>query len=105
MIHKLKAVNGDKSLFRQWRHMFTTPLQQFKELYEEIAHKMAREVDLGKEVDAVISMLYSVYGEELREASADVWRVLLEKAEAEAFDNIKMIPQGEGIKPYGVVHR
>ncbi len=66
---------------------------------------MAREIDLGKEVDAVISMLYSVYGEDLWEASADIWRNLVDKAVAEAHDKIKIIPQKPGIKVYGVVYR
>ncbi len=84
---------------------FTTALGQFKGSYEEIVRRMAREIDLGKAVDVVISIMFSVYGEELWEASADIRRVLVDKAEATAYDKIKMIPQGEGIKAYGVVYR
>ena len=70
IIQHLKVVNGEKSLFRQWHLMFTTTLGQFKGSYEEIVHKMAHEEDLGKEVDVVIQTLYSLYGDELWEASA-----------------------------------
>ena len=73
--------------------------------HEEIVHRMAGEIDLGKEVDAVISMLHSVYGEELWDASGDIWRVLVDKAEAEAYDKIKMVPKGQGVVARGVVYR
>jgi hypothetical protein len=65
---------------------------------------MAHEIDLGNEVDAVIPMLYSVFGEELWETSANICKVLVDKAEKEAYDKIKMILQGEGIKAYEVVY-
>ena len=105
VIQNLKNVNGDKSLFRQWHQKFTTAIGQFKPVYEEMVHKMARELDLGKEVDGVLSALYTVYGDVLWEASADIWRVLVDKTEAEAYDKIKMIPSGEGLRAYGVVYR
>ena len=44
----LKAVNGDKGLFRQWHQKFTTALGQYNARYEEIVHYMVREIDLGK---------------------------------------------------------
>ena len=51
------------------------------------------------------STLYSLYGDMLWEASADIWKVLVDKTEAEAYDKIKMIPAGEGMRAYGVVYR
>ncbi len=44
------------------------------------------------------------YGAIFGEASQDLWKVLIDKAEAEADEKIKMIPQGQGIKAYGVVY-
>ncbi len=39
------------------------------------------------------------------ETSRDVWKVLIDKAGAEAYDKIKTIQQGEGPKVYGVIYR
>jgi hypothetical protein len=73
--------------------------------HEEIVHRMAREIDLGKEADAVLATLHSIHGDELWEAWADIGRVLVDKTEAEAYDKSKMIPQREGIRAYGVMYR
>ncbi len=43
------------------------------------------------------------YGEEYDEASGDVWNILIDKAEAEAYDKSKMVPMGEGVVAYGVL--
>ncbi len=98
VIHNLKAVNEDKSLFKQWHQKFPAALGQFQEPYEEVVRRLARDIDLGNELDVVMSTLRAIYGETLNEASGDIWKVLLDKAEAEAYDKIKMIAQGEGIK-------
>ena len=105
VIQNLKNVNGDKSMFRQWNQKLTTAIGQHKGSYEEMVHKMSRELDLGKEIDTVLGAMYSVYGDVLWEASADIWRVLVDKTEAAAYDKIKAIPAGEGLRAYGVVYR
>ncbi len=69
-----------------------------KEEYEEIVHKLAREIDLGKDMETVLVALGREDGATLGEASQDVWKVLMDKAEAEAYDKIKPTPQGHGIK-------
>ncbi len=47
----------------------------------------------------------SNYGEEFGRVSRDVWNILLDKAENEAYDNINMIPTGHGLVAYGVLYR
>ncbi len=37
--------------------------------------------------------------------SEDVWNVLIDKVEAEAYDKIKMVPKGRGVVAYGVLYR
>jgi hypothetical protein len=80
---------------------FPKALGQFKGSYEEMVRRMAREIDLGEE----LATLCSIHEDELREASADILRVLVDKTEAEANDKIKMTLQGEGIREYGVMPR
>ncbi len=55
---------------------------------------------MGKELDKVVENLRSAYGEEFRRASGDVWNILLDKAETEAYEKIKMIPRGLGVVAY-----
>ena len=53
VIQYLRAVNGDKSLFRQWHQKFTTALGQVTGVHEEIVQRMVKEIDLGKELEKV----------------------------------------------------
>ena len=57
IIKYLRAVNGDKSLFRQWHQKFTTALGQVPENHEEIIQRMVKEIDLGKELEKVVITL------------------------------------------------
>ncbi len=51
----LKAVKGDKSIFRRWHHKGTAGLGQVKGEYEEILCRLVGEIDLGKELDKIIA--------------------------------------------------
>ena len=48
VIQYLRAVIGDKSLFRQWHQKFTTALGQVIGVHEEIVQRMVKEIDLGR---------------------------------------------------------
>ena len=84
VIQGLRAVNGDKALFRQWHQKFVTAMGQVKEVYEEIIHSMVKEIDLGKDLENTLKKLTEVYGEVWFDASGDVYKVLIDKSEAEA---------------------
>ncbi len=73
--------------------------------YEEIAHILAREIDLGKNMDQILSTLARYCGAILGEASMGIWKVYIDKAEAEAYDKVKTITQGQGLNAYGSVYR
>ncbi len=73
-IQNLKAVNGDMWFFRQRHQKFTIALGQFKEPCEEMVHRFAREITLGKQFDVVTCTLHAVYGEVLDEAFGDFGR-------------------------------
>ena len=57
VIQYLRAVNGDKSLFRQWHQRFVTALGQYDQVREEIVQHLVKETDLGKELDIVVEEL------------------------------------------------
>ena len=91
VVQNLRAVNGDKGSFRQWHQKFTTALGQVKAEYDEVVHKLVREIDLGKEMETILVTMENDYGSTFREMSHDIWKVLIDKAEAEAYDKIKTI--------------
>ena len=64
VIQNLMTVNGDKSLFRQWHQKFTTALRQVGGAHEEIVHRLVKEIDLGKEMEKVVTGLRTYYGDE-----------------------------------------
>ncbi len=98
-------MHGDKGLSRQWHQKFTIARGQVETEYEEIVHRLARKIDFGKEMENILTMLGREYVTVLVEASQALWKVLIDKAEAEAYDKIKTIPQGQGMKAYGVAYR
>ena len=105
VIQYLRAVNGDKSLFRQWHQKFTTALGQVTGEHEEIVQRLVEEIDLGKELEKVVTTLREQYGDVFTKVSGDIWNILIDRAEAEAYDKIKMVPKGQGVVAYGVLYR
>ncbi len=54
VIHNLRAVSGDRGLFRQWHQKFTAALSPVKAEYEEIVHRLAREIDRGRKMENIL---------------------------------------------------
>ncbi len=67
---------------------------QVEAAHEEIVQQLVKETDVGKELDKVVENLRITYGEEFKRVSGDVWNILLDKAENEAYDKIKMVHRG-----------
>ena len=72
VIQNLRAVGGDTGSSRQGHQKFTSSLGQAKMEYEEIAHRLAREIDLGKDVESVVVALARDCGSTFGEASMDL---------------------------------
>ena len=68
-----------------------------------MVQRMVKEIDLGKDLEKVVTTLKSEYGDEFDKVSGDMWNALIDKAEAEANDKIKMLPKGQGVVAYGVL--
>ena len=54
VIQNLKAVTGDKSLFRQWHRRFASALGQCDQVHEEIIQHLVKETDLGEDLDKFV---------------------------------------------------
>jgi hypothetical protein len=102
VIMNLRIVSGDRSLFRQCRQRFIIELGQAGGAHEEIIQQLVTETDLGQELGKVVENLRSNHGEEFRRVSGDVWNVLMDKAENEAYDKINMVP---GVVACGMLYR
>jgi hypothetical protein len=109
VIQNLRAVSGDKALFKQGHRKFTTVIGQVRSSYEEIVrgHRVPlgqgsrpRQRD-GEDRDRT----GADHGEEFEKTSGDAWNILIDKAEMEANDKIKMVPKGQGVVAYGVMYR
>ncbi len=79
---------------------FTTALGQVMMEYEEIVHRLAREIKFGRDMENILTTLARDYGVVFGETSLDLWKVRIDKAEAGAYDKIKTITQGHGLKAY-----
>ncbi len=73
--------------------------------HEDIIQHLGKETDLGKELDKVVEELRITYGGEFVRLPGDVWNILMDKTENEAYDKIKMVQKGDGISAYGVSYR
>ncbi len=56
-------------------------------------------------METILTTMENNYGSAFKEASLEIRKVLINKAEAEAYDKIKTIQHGHGIKAYGVLYR
>ena len=88
IITSLKAVNGDETWFRQWHLKFTTALGQVKHDDEWMVNKMTKEIDLSRDLGAILEDMSANYPEIFKSTSADTWRILIDKTEAEACEKI-----------------
>ncbi len=52
-----------------------------------------KEIDLGREMEKVVTGLKGEYGDEFDKVPGDIWNILIDKAEVEAYDKIKMFPK------------
>ncbi len=66
---------------------------------------MVKDIDFGKDLEKVVTTVKGEYGDELAKVSGDICNVLVDEAEAESYDKIKMVPKGQGVVAYGVLCR
>ncbi len=96
---------GHKSLFRLWHQKFATALGHVGVSHELLVHRFVKETDFGKEMDKFATGPRANYGDEFDKISGDAWNILIDKAEMEAHDKIKMAPKWQGVVAYGVMYR
>ena len=73
--------------------------------YEEIVTKMTKDIDLSKDLGVILEGLSIDHPALYKSASGDIWKISIDKTEAEAYEKIKSLPQGEGMRAYGVLYR
>ncbi len=63
---------------------------QHDQVHQEIVQHWVKETDFGKDLDKAVEDLRITYRGELTRVSVDVWNVLMDKSENEAYDKIEM---------------
>ena len=92
-------------MFRQWHQQFLSAIGQVNPRYEELLSIMIKEIDLGRDLEKIVEDGENTAGDVWRSAAGDVYKVLIDKAEEEAYDKIKMVKSGDGMRAYGVMYR
>ncbi len=62
VIHNLRAVSGDTSLFKHWRQKFTTAPGQVGGKHEERVHRFVKGIDFVKKMEKIVTVLGTDYG-------------------------------------------
>ncbi len=87
----LRVVNVDRSLFRQLHQKLTTAFGQVGGVHEEIVHRLVKEIDLGKRLEKDVTGPREEFGDMFNKVVGDAWNLLIDKAEAEAYDKIQFV--------------
>ncbi len=64
-------------MLRQWHLKFITALRQIAGPHVEIVHRLVKEIDLGKEMEKVVTGSEGEYGDEFDKVSGDVRNTLI----------------------------
>ena len=64
-----------------------------------------REIDVGKSIESVLSDGPNLMGSDWSRLTSDMYKILIDKAEGEAYDKIKTVPNGEGMRAYLILYR
>ncbi len=58
---------------------------------------MVKKIDFGKETEKVATRLRAHCADGCEKASGNLWNSLIDEAEMEAYDKIKMAPKGQRV--------
>jgi len=103
-VQYLKPLVGDKSMFRQWHQKFVTALYAIDEDFGDIVKNIEVLCDTGTKPDDMVGTLEEKFGE-ATDYSKKLYTVLMDKAEGEAFEKIRMVGDHQGILAYAKVYR
>ena len=102
----LKPLTGDKGLFRQWHYKFVSAVYTIQEEFGDVMTKIAKELDMGAKPDEMRQTLQDEYDDGLLdEISQNLYTILMDKSEGDAYDKIKGISTRDGIVGYSRVYR
>ena len=103
VVQNLGKVSGDKAKFRQWNHKLASALSLVNDDYADIMDKVGRELDVGKPMDDVEDDAGKRRG--FAKLNQDLYNIIIDKAEGEAYDRIKNLKAGDGLHAYMVLHK
>ncbi len=61
-------------------------------------------MDFGRKLDKSVTGLKGECGDVFDLVSGDVWSILIDQVEMEAYDKVKMVPKMEGVFVHGIMY-
>ena len=95
VIQNMKPLTGDKGKFRQWHQQFVNAITQVNQDHGEAIKRMEEVLDTGTRIEDARIILDTEF--QLTELVKDLYSIIVEKSEGEAWDKIKAIPGRDGV--------
>ena len=106
IVQNLSNVNGDKTKFRQWNHKFRSALMTVDKVYDNILEVVEKELNIGTSTDDIDNKVkVMITSADYNKLTCDLYCILVDKAENEAYDKIKNIGTNKGLQAYMVLYR
>ena len=102
-VQSLPKVNGDKTKFRQWSHKLMTAVGIVNASYTTIIDDMGKKLDSGKPMDDVEASAFMTPGS--AKLNQELYSIIIDKAEGEAYDKVKNLKTGEGFQAYMILYK
>jgi hypothetical protein len=104
VVQSLEPLTGEKAQFRQWHLKAMNAMSQVNAVYGQIMKTLETEMDTGKKPDEVAATLVSHFSE-YGQFSLEFYCLLMEKAEGNAFSNIRSGKESDGVSAYLILYR
>ena len=106
IVQNLSKVNGDKTKFRQWNHKLKSALRIVDTSYHNIMEDMEMEMNIGNPIDEVYDDIKVKYpGEGHKRLAQDLYNIIIDKVEDEAYDRVKNVDVNNGLQAYMILYR
>ena len=106
IVQNLGKVTGDKTKFRQWNHKLKSALRTVDKAYNDVLEAVEKELNIGTPMDKIDEEIKNKIADaDYEKLAHDLYSILIDKAEDEAYDKIKNIDTNEGLRAYMVLYR
>ena len=106
IVQNLGKVTGDKTKFRQWNHKLKSALRTVDKAYDDVLEEVEKELNIGTPMDKIEKDIKDrVTDDDYDKLVQDLYGILIDKSEDEAYDKIKSIDTNKGLQAYMVLYK